>query len=234
MSFPRRARMFTAAIATLFALSGAGVGVANAIVGDFSGMGNVIQGVISGTFSDSRSQSFGYNSTSANSAAKGSGGSKGQKKSTNGVSIQNSYDWNRELREALKVKVESPKLFMNPAKGHVAVNKDVYVWADAKPQKFVKTVASQTLTIIAVPIRFEWKWGDGNTTDSGANAGAPWPEGTVTHKYQRVGSYTINCRIHWRATWAIGKDKPQEIPGDVVTESTSTEFLVKYLIPYLS
>ena len=224
--------MFTAAIVTSFVLSGVGVGSANAIVGDFSGIGNVIQGVISGSFAGSHS--YAYNPLLSKSGAKGSSGSKDKKKPKTGVSMQNFYDWNRQLREALKVKVEPPKLFMNPGKGHVAVNKDLFVWADAKPQKFVKTVASQTLTIIAVPVRFEWKWGDGNTTDSGANGAAPWPDGTVTHKYQRIGRYTITCRIHWRATWVIGKEKPQKIPGDIFTDSTSSEFLVKYLIPYLS
>lgn len=138
------------------------------------------------------------------------------------------------LTESIQEKIDPPTPAMEPPSANVAVGKDVYAHVEVDPQQFPENVAGQDVNISVEPASFEWDWGDGETTDSGADAGAPWPDGTVTHKYQHVGRYVITCRIHWRGTWAIGKGAPQEIPGDIVTESTSPEFFVKYLVSYLS
>lgn len=252
-----------------------GVATAEALTGDFSGVGNIISGILTVTSSPSSDTdaSSETSSTSSHSSTY-SHGLDADAYSTPTPSY-NIYDMETEydedlnaltvtdpktkkvvdtiyfddldylsdstasldqetLTEVIQEKIEPPTPAMEPPSANVAVGKDVYAHVEVAPQQFQENVAGQDVTITVEPVSFEWDWGDGETTDSGADAGAPWPDGTVTHKYQHVGRYTITSRVHWRGTWEIGRGAPQEISGDIVTESTSPEFLVKYLIPYLS
>lgn len=259
-----------------------GVTTAEALTGDFSGVGSIITGILTTTSSPSTgtgSSAAGSDSSSQTSSASSysSSSSYGSdsyaysspKPTYNIVDMETEYDpeyntltvtdpktkkvvdtiyfqdlsfmrtataaFNQEtLTESIQEKIEPPTPAMEPPSANVAVGKDVYAHVEVAPQQFSENVAGQDVNISVEPASFEWDWGDGESTDSGADAGAPWPDGTVTHKYQHVGRYAITCRIHWRGTWAIGKGAPQEIPGDIVTESTSPEFFVKYLVSYLS
>jgi hypothetical protein len=51
-------------------------------------------------------------------------------------------------------------------------------------------------------------WGDGSrptTTGPYTTAGAPFPNGTITHTYDVVGRYTVTVRETWTATWRLGR-----------------------------
>lgn len=261
-----------------------GVTTAEALTGDFEGVGSIITGILTSTSSSSSSTGTGTAGSGSGSSSQTSTTSSysssysygldsytysSPKPTYNIVDMETEFDpefntltvtdpktkkvvdtiylqdlsfmrnataaFNQEtLTESIQEKIEPPTPAMEPPSANVAVGKDVYAHVEVDPQQFQENVADQDVNISVEPASFEWDWGDGETTDSGADAGAPWPDGTVTHKYQHVGRYAITCRIHWRATWSIGKGAPQEIPGDIVTESTSPEFMVKYLIPYLS
>lgn len=259
-----------------------GVTTAEALTGDFSGVGNIISGILTSTSSASTGTdssatdtgSSGQTSATSSHSSLPSYGSNSYvysppKPTYNIVDMETKYDSElntltvtdpktkkvvdtihfqdlsfmsnataaidqETLTESIQEKIEPPTPAMDPPSANVAVGKDVYAHVEVDPQQFPENVAGQDVNISVEPASFEWDWGDGETMDSGADAGAPWPDGTVTHKYQHVGRYTITCRIHWRGTWAIGKGAPQEIPGDIVTESTSPEFFVKYLVSYLS
>lgn len=259
-----------------------GVTTAEALTGDFSGVGNIISGILTSTSSASSdtgssaadSGSSSQTSVTSSHSSSSSYGSNSYvysppKPTYNIVDMETKYDSELDtltvtdpktkkvvdtiylqdlsfmdnataaidqetLTESIQEKIEPPTPAMEPPSANVAVGKDVYAHVEVDTQHFQENVAGQDVNISVEPASFEWDWGDGETTDSGADAGAPWPDGTVTHKYQHVGRYAITCRVHWRGTWAIGKGSSQEIPGDIVTESTSPEFFVKYLVSYLS
>lgn len=46
-------------------------------------------------------------------------------------------------------------------------------------------------------------WGDGETSGPHHVEGGPWPNGTITHEYQQVGSYNIVVTEKWTATWSL-------------------------------
>jgi hypothetical protein len=52
-------------------------------------------------------------------------------------------------------------------------------------------------------LRFRWSWGDGQTADWTTNAGAPYPDGTVTHTYARSDHYAGQVTIEWGGTYTI-------------------------------
>lgn len=47
-------------------------------------------------------------------------------------------------------------------------------------------------------------WGDGETSGPYRFEGAPWPNGTITHDYQNVGSYDVVVTEKWTASWSLG------------------------------
>ena len=47
-------------------------------------------------------------------------------------------------------------------------------------------------------------WGDGEKSGPHAFEGKPWPDGRITHEYQKVGAYDIVVTERWTATWRLG------------------------------
>lgn len=47
-------------------------------------------------------------------------------------------------------------------------------------------------------------WGDGTTGGPYTEAGMPWPNGTITHVYERVGTYNVVVSQRWSAQWRLG------------------------------
>jgi hypothetical protein len=48
-------------------------------------------------------------------------------------------------------------------------------------------------------------WGDGTVTGPHTDPGGPYPDGRITHTYQRSGTYDIVVTQTWTATWTIGE-----------------------------
>jgi hypothetical protein len=50
-------------------------------------------------------------------------------------------------------------------------------------------------------------WGDGTLpiwTGPYPHEGAPYPDGSIVHTYDNIGSVTVTVREVWTATWALG------------------------------
>jgi hypothetical protein len=58
------------------------------------------------------------------------------------------------------------------------------------------------LTIIASGA-YTVNWGDGESSGPHLAEGKAWPEGDITHIYQRVGAYDIRVTERWTATWSL-------------------------------
>jgi hypothetical protein len=58
---------------------------------------------------------------------------------------------------------------------------------------------------IAATSRYIVDWGDGSAPTTTASQGGPWPDGDVTHVYDRAAStVTITVTQAWSATWTAG------------------------------
>lgn len=51
--------------------------------------------------------------------------------------------------------------------------------------------------------RYSVDWGDGETSGPHSTEGMPWPDGQITHEYQRVGAYDVVVTERWTATWRL-------------------------------
>jgi hypothetical protein len=70
-------------------------------------------------------------------------------------------------------------------------------------QTFTRDTPLGPLTITATG-EFLVDWGDGTTTGPHTDAGAPWPDGRITHGYIDTGTVDVVVTEQWRATWALG------------------------------
>lgn len=230
----RRRKHLIRIIVTLLTIALLPVAVAVALTGDFTGSGNTIRGSI--TIPAPRTYAPQAAAGTANQdKASGNKGKKTGKEKDSKTYVYPALEQRQlTITRDFEKQIQTPQVQMSPPSGQVAVDKDVFAFSTAATQTITENVEGVTLTITVEPQRFEWDWGDGSVTDSGSDSGAPWPDGTVTHQYSDVGVYRIIGRVHWRATWSVDGSEPEEIPGDIVTESPTRDFEVKYLIPYLT
>ena len=63
------------------------------------------------------------------------------------------------------------------------------------------TVITETITIS--PQRYDWTWGDGDNSGWTTNAGAPYPDGTLTHTYVKADHYSGQVTTEWGGTYTI-------------------------------
>jgi hypothetical protein len=69
-------------------------------------------------------------------------------------------------------------------------------------QTFTRDTPLGPLTITATG-EFLVDWGDGTRTGPHQDAGAPWPDGRITHGYTRATTLDVVVTEQWRATWAL-------------------------------
>ncbi|MEY2475303.1 MAG: hypothetical protein QOG87_618 [Actinomycetota bacterium] len=69
-------------------------------------------------------------------------------------------------------------------------------------QTFTRDTPLGPLTITATG-EFLVDWGDGTRTGPHGTAGAPWPDGRITHGYVTAGTVDVVLTERWRATWTL-------------------------------
>jgi hypothetical protein len=69
-------------------------------------------------------------------------------------------------------------------------------------QTFTRDTPLGPLTITATG-SFLVDWGDGTSTGPHAYAGAPWPDGRITHGYTDAGTVNVVLTERWQATWSL-------------------------------
>ena len=81
-----------------------------------------------------------------------------------------------------------------------------------EPVNFITTVPKRfqtVLVVLEIPIhinlqaRYQWDFGDGTSIES-ALPGAPYPAGSITHSYERIGEYDVKLTVTWSGTWRAG------------------------------
>jgi hypothetical protein len=71
-------------------------------------------------------------------------------------------------------------------------------------------------------------WGDG-TVQRYDHEGAAYPEGTITHSYQRAGIFRVVVTAEWSVPWTIGPTTGT-VQG-ITTQAAIDNFEVRQLQP---
>jgi hypothetical protein len=90
----------------------------------------------------------------------------------------------------------------------------------ANPQGIVETIT-------IAPLHYTWSWGDGTDELATDDAGAPYPDGQVTHTYATGGRVHGSVTAQWGATYTItmaGETYgPYDASGGVVPKTQTFE-----------
>jgi hypothetical protein len=116
------------------------------------------------------------------------------------------------------------ELHLSPPNG-VPAGMAAYFWvrppADLRPAPFGSGLVTETITI--TPQRYRWDWGDGDATGWTTDAGAPYPDGTLTHTYRLPDRYSGDVTTEWGGTYTITVQGETFGPYDAIGTVTRTQ-----------
>ena len=91
---------------------------------------------------------------------------------------------------------------------------------DLQPAQLSSSTPGIVETITIAPLHYAWSWGDGSKDLTTDDAGAPYPDGKVTHTYARGGTVHGSVTTQWGATYTITTEGqtfgPYDATGGVV------------------
>jgi hypothetical protein len=74
---------------------------------------------------------------------------------------------------------------------------------DLRPTQLNGSAQDIVETITIAPLHYVWSWGDGSSDLQTDDAGAPYPDGHVTHTYASGGTVHGSVTTQWGATYTI-------------------------------
>lgn len=96
-----------------------------------------------------------------------------------------------------------------------------------EPQGFIVELRGQLYHVGAIPLDFEWNFGDGSPPIVTADPGKPWPDHTVWHRYSASGTATPTLTTRWAGAFQVdGIGEWYEIPGTAETTTTGPELTI--------
>jgi hypothetical protein len=123
-------------------------------------------------------------------------------------------------------------LQVQPANGRTLVNFDTNFFADIDPFDTTVTLLGQRVDIHAVPSRFGWRFGDGESAAT-AEPGAPYPALDVTHRYLTKGRVAPSVDTTYTATFRVNGGPWRDVPGSVTIPGAPVDLQVLTATPTL-
>ena len=105
-----------------------------------------------------------------------------------------------------------------PDVGYLPVGMDLIVYADAPDQTLDTTLLGTPVQVRALPIRYAWDFGDGNTLAT-ADPGKPYPDATVTSRYEHAGWYDVTLTTTYAGQFSVNGGPWQDIDGTITVAS---------------
>lgn len=102
------------------------------------------------------------------------------------------------------------------------VNMDFIVFTDPAPQTLTTELFGVEIAVRSTPVHYEWDFGDGGTLST-SDAGAAYPDHTVTHVYSQASDgVVVTLTTSWRGEFRIaGSDTWIPIAGLATTTSST-------------
>ncbi|GAB4082324.1 hypothetical protein [Modestobacter muralis] len=110
--------------------------------------------------------------------------------------------------------------------GEALVGLPVIFFTDSPTtQVFTVDIRGFAVTITARATSFAWTTGDGTTLIT-TDAGAPYPDQTITHDYA-AGTYTAGLTTTWGGTFSVDGGAAADVPGTTTTDGAPATFTVR-------
>ncbi|WP_162989297.1 hypothetical protein [Glutamicibacter nicotianae] len=107
-------------------------------------------------------------------------------------------------------------------------NGHTHLWATAENQTFNSNLSGSTVRIKAIPIQWNWNYGDGTTRNLDF-PGEPAPNHTLrdetptSHSYGETGKFKVGVTTLYRGEFSVDGGPWQAIPGQAAVASTPIE-----------
>lgn len=132
-------------------------------------------------------------------------------------------------REWTELRPEPTQVSLQPDTGRVYATVPTVAIADDSVRLHMATILGAAVTIRATPSRYQWAWGDGESTTT-TDPGAPYPNATVTHAYGRaMDGATVTLTTTWTGEYRIGAGGWADF--DTTIESASPGISLEVLHP---
>lgn len=110
---------------------------------------------------------------------------------------------------------------LQPNTGWVYTGLDTIAMTDPTAQGFEVELRGGWFQVGAIPVEYEWDFGDGSPPVITTDPGRPWPDQTVTHTYTAAGSATPTLTTRWHGVFRTSSTGPwHEITGTAETVAT--------------
>ena len=128
-----------------------------------------------------------------------------------------------------RLPIEPGGLTVQPDRGWVLVNLDTVVWTDGATQTLDTVVLGAPVQVRVTPVDYTWDFGDGSAPLVTTDPGAPYPDHSVSHVYERAAdSATVELTTRWAGEFQVaGSGVWMPVAGLATTTETSAPFDVR-------
>ena len=125
------------------------------------------------------------------------------------------------------------ELVVQPPKGRTLVNFDTnFYTTNTSPTTQTVTLIGQHVTIEATPTSYTWHFGDDGELTT-ADAGAPYPDLRITHRYTHVGSVRPSVDTTYSGRFRVGNRGWRAIPDTLTVPGVAVDLEVVSATPHL-
>jgi hypothetical protein len=125
-------------------------------------------------------------------------------------------------------------LVVQPPNGRTLVNFDTnFYTTNTRPTTRTVTLIGMPVTIEATPASYTWHFGGAEDSLTTTDAGAPYPDLRVTHRYTRVGTVAPRVDTTYAGRYRVGNGGWQTIPATLTVPGASVDLEVLSATPHL-
>jgi hypothetical protein len=129
-----------------------------------------------------------------------------------------------------RMRFPDPTLGIKPGAVGLA-NLDSYFWVSGPSSSLASATAGpNTVTVDAVAVSYEWRFGDGSAPLVTGMPGRPWPaRSEIAHAYRQLGRYRVQVTVRWQGRFRVNGGPAQDVPGPPVLRSATVTYPVREL-----
>ncbi len=125
------------------------------------------------------------------------------------------------------------ELVIQPPHGETLVNFDTNFYTpDHRSIDRPVTLAGQAITIRAVPVSYDWYFGDDTSTTT-TSPGSPHPDLEITHQYARTGDVVVRVDTTYAGEYRIGDGEWTAIGETLTVEGEDQDLEIVEALPQL-
>jgi hypothetical protein len=120
--------------------------------------------------------------------------------------------------QRLPLPAGSPNI--EPDNGYTLINVPTNVYAHADAITLDTDLLGFPVQVRATPSRYAWDFVDGNGHGPADEAGAPYPDLTITHEYATAGAFPITLTTYYSGEYSVAGGPWLPIAGEAQVQSS--------------